>query len=63
MGDDAKAICPSIELVRVPELRGKADLTKYVKYGWGLFYHVMYLCNWIFIAMLKCKGTPGHILN
>jgi len=33
MGDDAKAICPSIELVRVPELRGKADLTKYVKYG------------------------------
>ncbi|CAG0897784.1 unnamed protein product [Darwinula stevensoni] len=29
MGDDAKAKCPEIHLFRVPELRGKADLTKY----------------------------------
>jgi len=28
MGDDAKAKCPSIHLFRVPEVRGKADLTK-----------------------------------
>ncbi|ODM97264.1 DNA polymerase eta [Orchesella cincta] len=28
-GDDAKAACPEIKLVRVPETRGKADLTKY----------------------------------
>lgn len=27
-GDDAKEKCPSIQLVRVPEVRGKADLTK-----------------------------------
>lgn len=27
-GDDAKAVCPEIQLVRVPESRGKADLTK-----------------------------------
>ncbi|CAL8122536.1 unnamed protein product [Orchesella dallaii] len=28
-GDDAQAACPEIKLVRVPETRGKADLTKY----------------------------------
>ena len=28
-GDDAKQKCPSITLVHVPEVRGKADLTKY----------------------------------
>jgi len=28
-GDDAKEKCPDIVLVRVPEVRGKADLTKY----------------------------------
>ena len=27
-GDDAKAKCPDIQLVRVPQVRGKADLTK-----------------------------------
>ncbi len=27
-GDDAKLQCPQITLVRVPETRGKADLTK-----------------------------------
>ncbi|KAL3875127.1 hypothetical protein ACJMK2_038059 [Sinanodonta woodiana] len=32
-GDDAKAKCPSIQLVRVPEVRGKADLTKYREAG------------------------------
>ena len=30
MGDDAQKICPDIILVRVPEARGKADLTRYV---------------------------------
>ena len=29
-GDDAKAKCPEIQLVHVPEVRGKADLTKFV---------------------------------
>ncbi|CAH1791744.1 unnamed protein product [Owenia fusiformis] len=28
-GDEAKEKCPAIELVRVPEVRGKADLTRY----------------------------------
>lgn len=28
-GDDAKQKCPEIILARVPELRGKADLTRY----------------------------------
>ena len=28
-GDEAKAKCPQIVLCRVPELRGKADLTRY----------------------------------
>ncbi|KAK6183376.1 hypothetical protein SNE40_010871 [Patella caerulea] len=28
-GDDAKGKCPEINLVHVPEVRGKADLTKY----------------------------------
>ncbi len=27
-GDDARAVCPEIRLVPVPEVRGKADLTK-----------------------------------
>lgn len=27
-GDDAKQKCPEITLARVPEVRGKADLTK-----------------------------------
>jgi len=27
-GDDAKATCQDIHLVRVPQVRGKADLTK-----------------------------------
>lgn len=27
-GDEAKKVCPEIELVRVPNIRGKADLTK-----------------------------------
>lgn len=29
-GDEAKEKCPDIVLARVPEVRGKADLTKYV---------------------------------
>ncbi|XP_046543130.1 DNA polymerase eta-like [Haliotis rubra] len=29
MGDDAKKLCPDIMFARVPEVRGKADLTKY----------------------------------
>ncbi|ESO84458.1 hypothetical protein LOTGIDRAFT_222102 [Lottia gigantea] len=32
-GDDAKEKCPSIHLVHVPEVRGKADLTKYREAG------------------------------
>ncbi|XP_019877684.2 DNA polymerase eta [Aethina tumida] len=32
-GEDAKAKCPEIQLVRVPEVRGKADLTKYREAG------------------------------
>lgn len=33
MGDDAKKKCPDLHLFRVPELRGKADLTKYREAG------------------------------
>lgn len=29
-GDDAKQICQDIVLARVPQVRGKADLTKYI---------------------------------
>jgi DNA polymerase eta len=29
-GDEARRKCPNIVLVRVPEVRGKADLSKYV---------------------------------
>ena len=29
-GDDAKAKCPNINLIHVPEVRGKADLTRSV---------------------------------
>jgi DNA polymerase eta len=29
MGDDARSKCPSVHLFRVPESRGKADLTRY----------------------------------
>lgn len=28
MGDDAKKLCSDIQFARVPEVRGKADLTK-----------------------------------
>ena len=28
-GDDARELCPEVILYRVPELRGKADLTRY----------------------------------
>lgn len=31
-GNEAKEKCPEIELVRVPNVRGKADLTKYLFY-------------------------------
>ncbi|XP_060077107.1 DNA polymerase eta-like [Ylistrum balloti] len=33
MGDDARKKCPDLHLFRVPELRGKADLTKYREAG------------------------------
>lgn len=33
MGDDAKAKCPNIHFFRVPEVRGKADLTKFREAG------------------------------
>ncbi|XP_048259861.1 DNA polymerase eta-like [Haliotis rufescens] len=33
MGDDAKKLCPDILFARVPELRGKADLSKYREAG------------------------------
>ena len=32
-GDEAKEKCPDIVLVKVPEERGKADLTKYRNAG------------------------------
>lgn len=32
-GDEAKAICSDLELVRVPVVRGKADLSKYRNAG------------------------------
>uniref|UniRef100_A0A2C9JKM7 DNA polymerase eta n=1 Tax=Biomphalaria glabrata TaxID=6526 RepID=A0A2C9JKM7_BIOGL len=32
-GDDAKAKCPDIQLIKVPEARGKADLTRYREAG------------------------------
>ena len=32
-GDEAKEKCPDILLPRVPELRGKADLTRYREAG------------------------------
>ncbi len=32
-GDDAKAKCPEVNLIYVPENRGKADLTNYRKAG------------------------------
>ena len=32
-GDDAKQRCPEIELVHVPESRGKADLTQFREAG------------------------------
>ncbi|GFN97064.1 DNA polymerase eta-like [Plakobranchus ocellatus] len=32
-GDDAKLKCPDIHLARVPEIRGKADLTRYREAG------------------------------
>lgn len=32
-GDEAKKQCPELELVRVPVIRGKADLSKYRNAG------------------------------
>ncbi|XP_074652840.1 DNA polymerase eta-like [Tubulanus polymorphus] len=32
-GDDAKSVCPDINLIAVPQVRGKADLTKYRNAG------------------------------
>ncbi|CAH0558795.1 unnamed protein product [Brassicogethes aeneus] len=32
-GEDARAVCPEIQLVKVPNVRGKADLTKYREAG------------------------------
>ncbi|KAH9509130.1 hypothetical protein Btru_049132 [Bulinus truncatus] len=32
-GDDAKVKCPEIQLIKVPEARGKADLTRYREAG------------------------------
>lgn len=39
-GDEAKALCPELTLVRVPETRGKADLQKYEKTS--QFHHFNY---------------------
>ena len=36
-GDEAKEKCPDIILARVPELRGKADLTRYRDAGAEVF--------------------------
>ena len=38
-GDDAKAKCPEIILVPVPQVRGKADLTKYAFLS-ALLFHI-----------------------
>lgn len=43
-GDEARKICPEIELVRVPNVRGKADLTKYLKIYDALF---EIICLWL----------------
>ncbi|KAF6023957.1 DNApol-eta [Bugula neritina] len=32
-GDDAKQVCPDVKLFSVPEIRGKADLTRYREAG------------------------------
>lgn len=32
-GDEAKQVCPKIQLVQVPVARGKADLNKYRSAG------------------------------
>ena len=45
-GDDAKAKCPDINLVRVPLVRGKADLTRYVPCS----------VKWVFLLLdIKCS--------
>lgn len=43
-GNDAKAKCPEIELARVPTVRGKADLTRYLVMQY--FYHLV-LLYWV----------------
>lgn len=40
-GDEAKKHCPEIELVSVPSVRGKADLTKYEYFGLQLIYNLI----------------------
>lgn len=36
-GDEAKKKCPIIELVSVPNVREKADLSKYVLPNWSTY--------------------------
>lgn len=41
-GDEAKQVCPEIQLVRVPVARGKADLNTYRNAGSEVFMPSMY---------------------
>ena len=48
-GDDAKAKCADIILVKVPESRGKADLTKYRKMQNGKNVHLHLIHDILFV--------------
>ena len=41
-GDDAKKLCPEIELIQVPVAHGKADLTQYREAGSEVLAMVIY---------------------
>lgn len=62
-GDEAKEVCPSIQLVQVPVARGKADLNPYREAGSEvlLMYWLLFLKN--LCKMFSATSSTSDMLT
>lgn len=51
-GDEAKEVCPQIQLVQVPVARGKADLSTYRNAGSEVIRRTLITLECIFIRIM-----------
>lgn len=54
-GDEAKQVCPQIQLVQVPVARGKADLNVYRNAGSEVYGIQVIESEWFYIWVLLLK--------